>query len=469
MNWIQSTFGKYFNAALFRNAFILWFLLLPFDSNVLPVSLGVMTVYPFLLLTFFLLGYSFLAQPQEVFSKMHKATILFFFFWLAYGLAYFPFVHDKKIAFYEIRSLILMATCIWLLFRARYLLGLRSFFELLHQLATFLFIVLTVAAFFEFFTGIHFQGFFTEKLWNLPSSLTTYSPVLLYDNPNTALCYLLGIAILIFLASPQSENSSWKNLTIIIILFFFSVMTDSKFGKISCYILTTAWLIGFAWTYKNRLEKKYLWWASATFLFITICIVSKPLYYGPLWKDSEHYVIPSITPVSIDYDRLYFYSQDSLVKRFGEQKVIKSFREYQMRGTDWGINIRKNLLRNGWYLFKQSKFLGVGPAQFMWYHAEKQVPYPTTTVTNPHNYVMEILSQYGLPVFIPFMLIFIFSWITAFKGIKNNIYYFYSFVICTFILFIISNMPSSFLILNIGWVLIAVSLLAPSQLEEKNA
>ncbi|PIP55158.1 MAG: hypothetical protein COX07_01420, partial [Bacteroidetes bacterium CG23_combo_of_CG06-09_8_20_14_all_32_9] len=77
MNWIQSKLGKYFNETLFRNAFILWFLLFPFDANVLPVSIGFITIYPYLLLTFFLLGYSFLSNPMEQCEKSDKFVIGF--------------------------------------------------------------------------------------------------------------------------------------------------------------------------------------------------------------------------------------------------------------------------------------------------------------------------------------------------------------------------------------------------------
>ncbi|MBI4945990.1 MAG: O-antigen ligase family protein [Bacteroidetes bacterium] len=395
--------------------------------------------------------------------------ILFFFFWLAYGVAFFPFLPDKKIALYEIRSLIMMAAFICIVFRARYLLKAKPFFQLLNQLSLFLFILFTAVAFFEFFTGIHFSGFATEKLWKIPVVMQTYAPLFLYDNPNTALAYLFGLAILVFLSSIKSTSNTWKNLSITFILFLFSVVADSKFGKISTYLLAATWLIFFSLNKKEFFEKKYFWWTAISVLSILICVLTKPLYFGPLWKNSEHYLIPSITLASVQNDKLYFYSPDSLVKQFGEKEVIKSYREYQLRGTDWSANIRKNLLMNGWYLTKQSKFKGVGPAQFRWYHQQKTVPYPTTTVTNPHNYAMEILSQYGLAVFIPFILLCIFSWLSAFRKRNNNIQYFYLFSVCCIVFILISNMPSSFLILNIGWVLIPVFFIAPVQLEEKNA
>lgn len=467
MNWNQNKFEKYFNEAIFRNLFILWFLLFPFDANILPVSIGFMTVYPSLFLLFFLLGYSFLGKLRETFAKADKFVIALFFFWVVYGLAYFPLVHDKKVAFYEIRSLILMAVTIWLLFRAKFLLGGSSFFKILYRLSVFLFLFLTLFSFFEFFTGIHFAGKFTEKIWNLPAGIHTYAPVFLYDNPNTFLCYLFGLALIIFLTK-RGVFDAWKYLLIICVLFFFSNVTDSRFGKISVYILVAVLVINFLNDYNLSEFKKYLWWFAVILFCLIFCFATKEIYKGPYWKDSEHYLIPSISSAKIEAGKLYFYSPDSLVKQFGEKEVIKAYREYQMRGTDWSTNIRKNLLMNGWYLTKQSKFVGVGPAQFRWYHQQKLVPYPTTTVDSPHDGLMEILSQYGLLIFIPYVFILFFYWVKALQSRKQNMNYFFILTACYLIFIIISDMPSAFLILNIGWILIPILLISASQLQKEN-
>ncbi len=462
MNRIQNKFGTFFNEKIFRNLFVLWVLLFPFDANLLPVSIGFMTVYPSLFLLFFLLGYSFLGKPNEPFNKADKLVILFFFIWAFYGIAWFPFVHDKKIAFYEIRVLILMASTVWLLFRTKYLFGLKSFSDILNKLSIFLFLLLTGFAFFEYFSGIHFAGKFTEKLWNIPAGNPTYSPVFLFDNPNTFLCYLFGFAILIFLTGRIAFNK-WKHLSIIFILFFFSNAADSKFGRISSYLLLTVWLISYLRTVDFGKTKKYAWWAAVAAAGLVFCFATKEIYKGPYWKDSEHYLIPSIHPAKTENDKLFFYSSDSLVKQFGEKEVIKSFRDYQMRGTDWAVNIRKNLLKNGWYLTKQSRFMGVGPAQFRWYHQQKQVPYPTTTVDSPHDGLMEILSQYGILILVPFLSILFYYWLTAFRINKKISNYFILLTACYLILIIISDMSSAWLILNIGWLLIPVLLIASSQ------
>lgn len=59
---------------------------------------------------------------------------------------------------------------------------------------------------------------------------------------------------------------------------------------------------------------------------------------------------------------------------------------------------RLKMLRNGWSLLVDSGFLGVGPEAFTHRVAAGAVPEPTEIV-NPHNGVLEVLVQYGLPVF----------------------------------------------------------------------
>ena len=467
-NWIQNKMGKYYNEVLFRNAFILWFLLFPFDANVLPFSIGFMTIYPYLFLTFFLLGYSFLSTPKEQPEKSDKFVIGFFFLWVIYGMFFSLFVVEKSYAYYEIRSLILMSVTVWLLFRIKYLFGAKYFFKILHQLSLFLFIVLTVFAFFEFFTGIHFSGKHTEKLWSLPIELFSYAPVFLYDNPNNFLSYFFGLVIIIILCDIQLNNKPFKILLIISILFFFAFVSDSKFGKIAVLLLLLSFIINNISLKAIASCKKYFLWTAVVVICLLLCFISKPLYFGSLWENAEHYFVKSINPVEIKNNQMVFYSSDSLVKHFGENKVANSFYDYQMQNILYSTEVRKNLLKNGWYLTKQSKFIGVGPAQFRWYHQKRLVPFPTTTVDSPHDGLMEILSQYGLPIFIPFIFIFIFYWFKAFRNRKSNWNYFNFITVCFLLFIIVSDMPSAFLNLNIGWILIPVLLISSSQLHKEN-
>lgn len=466
MNWFQQKSGKFFSDAVFKNGFILWFLLFPFDAHVLPVSLGFLTVYPYLILTFLLLLYSFFGHPFFLPVKSDNYVVLFFFSWAIYGLCFFPFVNGKSHAFYEIRSLILMAVTVCLVFRARSILKTEVFLSTLHNLSLFLFVLLCGFAFFEFFTGIHFAGKYTEKLWHLPASMVTYAPVFLYDNTNNFICYFFGLAVMVFLTDLKLNQKPLKMLLIVFALFFFSVVADSKFGKLLSYLVFFAFLFNALLSFNVWQYKKYFWWAGVSALCLFFCFVSKPLYFGPIWENGSHYAINSLDPVCYDDHYMYFYSPDVLVKKFGEEKVLAAYSKRSMRGAIPSTRLRENLLKNGYTLLRKSGFLGVGPGQYRWLHENKMMRYPITSQNGPHNSLMEILSQYGVFIFLGYIFILVFYWLRACRSAKRNWTYFITVSLC-FVLFAgVGGMPSGFLILNIGWILTPLLLISASVYNE---
>jgi len=462
---MQITFRHFLAQKSITALFIFWFLLFPFDAQVLPVSIGIMTIYPALILTFILLLCTLFAKKTQIIDFADKIIMLFFFIWCIYGIAYLPIVKEKTYALYDIRSLIMMAVTISMLFLTRYVMGKKHFFAISYQLSVFVFITLTSFALFEFFTGIHFKGKFTELLWNLPVENITYAPLFLYDNPNTFLCYLFGFALLIFITQDKKQNFK-NNLLIIAVLLFFSIIGDSQSGKLSACLLFVSNTIHFIITDKYYIIKKYYAWFLLSTGFILFCLFTKEIYFGPIWKNGEHYLINSINLAKTDKDTIRFYPADSLLKNFSEEDIIKSYRTYQSHNKDKSINVRINLIKNGLFLTQQSNFLGVGPGQFMWYHDNHKVPHPTGTINSVHSGPIEILSQYGLLIFIPYLILFLYYWFKKIKSDKFNLNALINTTVIYIVFVLISCMSSAFLILNIGWMLTAFLLLSSST--EKN-
>jgi len=63
---------------------------------------------------------------------------------------------------------------------------------------------------------------------------------------------------------------------------------------------------------------------------------------------------------------------------------------------------------------------------------------------------------------------FIFYWFKTYRNRKSNWNYFIIITICYLLFIIISDMPSAFLNLNIGWILIPVLLISSYQLQKEN-
>lgn len=76
-------------------------------------------------------------------------------------------------------------------------------------------------------------------------------------------------------------------------------------------------------------------------------------------------------------------------------------------GEGGSIARRWNLLLSGLWLLAASWGLGVGPGGFVVLLRRGAVPFDTGGLADPHNFWIEVLSQYGLPVFICFV-----AWIT---------------------------------------------------------
>lgn len=456
-SFIQKSF-QWFSIKLFSNLFIIWFLLLPFDAQLLPLDLGIITIYPELILTFLLLFGSFILENKIQYPTSNKLFQLFFLIWMLYAIGYYPFLNGKYEALHEIRSLILMSATIILLIRTPFILGKSTFIYLISQLSFVLFLFLAIIGFLEFFTGIHFAGYFTEKLVNLPAGSITYAPVFLYDNPNNFLVYLFSFGCIHLLTN--QNISTYKLFSIFLLLTFFSIAADSKFGKISSLLLFIFHFTPIIWAKIKSVEQ--IWLRITFFLFISvlICILSKPLFWGPIWKDNQKYLLAQINPLVIKENKATFINRDSLVQIIGEDSLYKSFSAYREKGIVKSVDLRRNLILNGLYLTKFSNYLGVGPGQFQWYHSQNLVPYSTNKISNPHESNIEIASQYGVFIyllFVSFMLFKIFSTLNSILEIKKKVSYL---AICISYL-IVSDMPSSWLVLNIAWAFTAILFLFP--------
>lgn len=443
--------------------FSIWFLLFPFDAFILPVSIGFMTVYPFLLLTFGMLAWSFFLDTQTQLPKHLKWALVYVFLLPIVGLIHLPFVPGKTEAIFDIRSLIMQAATISLLFRTYLLYGNEAFFTRIQTLAVVIFTGLSVAAWFEYLTGIHLQGAFTDKLLHLPASNVTYSAVFLYDNPNTFLCYLFSLAVIIFLTGKHFRESLINALPILSQLLFFSIIADSKFGRLIAIILLI--YFGAVSTNWQQLFRNKVKLGAAGIFVICVLIValSKPLYYGPMWKNGSDYTLNYIHVLSEKNGRPVFESTDSLVSKYGKEKILRAYYNKEMAGRLESTETRKNLILNGIWLFQQHPLTGAGPGQFRWFSTQKQMPNATNTINSPHESFTELLSQFGILIILIMFSVFFWVMTRMWKYRKTNWKFAAIWFLILPIYWTIGAMPSAWLVLNCGWMMLGIVLLSPEQ------
>jgi len=117
--------------------------------------------------------------------------------------------------------------------------------------------------------------------------------------------------------------------------------------------------------------------------------------------------------------------------------------------------VRKNLIYNGFDIIKSHPILGIGPGQFRVLHKDGRVKHNTESVVNPHNYIIELIAQYGVFgwLYFSFLGVLFFIQIKICAKTKEN--YWILSLIPVFLFYSLS--PSSFLVLDINWIFISLT------------
>ncbi|HOV11234.1 MAG TPA: O-antigen ligase family protein [Bacteroidales bacterium] len=435
---------------VFERVFQLWFLCFPFGAGFLTLSLVFFTIYPSMFVSGILFILTLFFKPYKL-DKFYMMILAFWAVWLIYALArlvILPVInfHD---AIFDLRSLFMFALTIYLVFLSVKILGWEKFRKNIADLSLVLFVIFTVIGFFEFFSGIHIAGMRTLKILNEPVSNVTYAPFFVYDNPNNFIVYYFLFSLLIMLFHESIRRNIWALITIVLLVFFFSYVADARFGKYSSYLMIIVVLFAF------RPKIKIVFYALAL-AFAILCFLWKPLFYGPVWQNGEKYQLNELTCLQTD-STLKICSIKDLKNSYSEDTLMAKIAAYKNSKGESG-NIRLGLIKNGLYLFKQSRFLGVGPGQFISYHRIKKVPVDVGTQLSAHAWLIEILSQYGVIIFICYIAVFGFIFLRAASKFRNDKNLTLFFLMSIIVFFIVSNLPSAFLLLDINWIFTALIL-----------
>lgn len=124
--------------------------------------------------------------------------------------------------------------------------------------------------------------------------------------------------------------------------------------------------------------------------------------------------------------------------------------------TRLGSNlVRKNLILNGWDYLKSSHYLGVGAGGFQGNNSLKKNKYPDGGIMTAHNFIIEIVSQYGIIIFFAFIGIITWIMVDLFVAFKVNKWVDNHFVVfgLMIVLWIMGNANSSFLSLPLNWII----------------
>jgi len=153
---------------------------------------------------------------------------------------------------------------------------------------------------------------------------------------------------------------------------------------------------------------------------------------------------PNFTP-----DVLSVYNTDSI--KF--KKIHANNMNYDQMSNS--VSPRLNLIYNGFDMVREKPLLGYGPGSFVYLHKKQNFPRNTEYITQPHNFIIEIVAQFGLWAW-TYLLMLSYLFLRIIRRPLPYISTDRRIFIAIFLLLypFIGAMSSSFLYINLHWWLL---------------
>jgi hypothetical protein len=203
---------------------------------------------------------------------------------------------------------------------------------------------------------------------------------------------------------------------------------------------------------------------------IIVLVLSNDWFFGPKYHENWKYRLNSVEIIDTTDQRNRFVKIDEVFSLKQQCLIAKALDSQEARNPLKSIDLRLNLLYVGLDFIKNKPVTGIGPGQFRNTLQNSKDKYQVGSLSNPHNYVIEVISQYGLVGWAYFILLatiyfYIFRCFILLK--KTPIFFF---LIWMHVMMVLWLVPSSFLYLEINWIYVPFLILVFEQLNEtKNA
>lgn len=367
-------------------------------------------------------------------NKVSKYTFFLMIIWLVYACLSVLWSIDRTAAFKDIFYLLFgLFTFIFLVSIKS---GYSEFEERLSGIWTAVFIVVLLVSTWEINSGTHLVSSLTERLYHVkPFNKLNYVPVFTFDNPNYYATYAC-LSVVIFIGMIlRSEKQVLSGFMIASCLFIVH-LASARFGMIT--LLLFLLLSGVYRVLKStKDELKAISISSAKF----IGVLSLLLIGIFCFHSTENVHDKIITPADITPD-------DHLSSNL----------------------LRKNLILTGVQFFKDSKGLGVGAGNYKSLINNGMSEYDLDGMDAPHNWAIEILSQYGIIIALLIFALFIFILFVLYRSVKQTGFRKQHLIlICLITCYVImSNANSTFISLPLNWFMFSLIALNSDGLLENN-
>lgn len=346
-------------------------------------------------------------KDKSIFKNLSKPTKLFLAvlcFWIVYGTIGILFVSDKVGGFKEVVDIIQNAVII---FSCIVFINMEKIFDTIVTCVKIATAVIAAVFFIQLIAQVYFPfsrysfDYMTEYYW---SKNYMFVPTTLFCNQND-MCATLMFS-LVFLHFDFIKNikisAKIESMLLSIALFIMFSISDSTTAcvfSLIAHLASGLWLLLTERNLKNFLGKvSYIAVSGASAL-----VVYKSL--GTYVKNLLGHIELALSNFNIG-----FVDLGNKLSIHSPSFILSSTETVSRILTDKSspFYLRANLGLEGIRMLIESKGLGVGPNAFKdRIHTDETID----NLVNPHNLWIEILSQYGIIVFLAFSVIFF--WVTV--------------------------------------------------------
>lgn len=446
--------------------FLSWLLTLPFGSNLLGVSLGPLTIYPNLILTLILAPLAVLSFKK--WNKLEISILGFLFIWLLFAIFQGQKNGFLKEEIFDIRSLMMQFLVAVVLIGSYHSLGKQQFLKFtIIGFRCFLFILLS-AGILEFLTGIHFAGTKTQELLELPVGNNFYAPMFIYDNQNDYLTYLIFTFLTLNLFDEKLRNNIYLQLLFSVIIFVFASYADSNFAKILSFgiIVLQLGILCYQQIKKKKVFDLLPYFIA--FVLLAITVITNTLFFGPKYENSANYRLNGVQFVNQEKGKMVVISAKEKLSKSEQNQVIAYLDSVNTKSPEGATNLRKNLILNGIDFIKSAPVFGIGPGGFALKIKRKEHKYFIHTHTSPHNFPIEVISEFGIFGWMYFLTILIV--LVAISKLHKLISIVHKIALLQLLIALpfLWMMPSAYLYLTIHWLFLPLLLIQLLLIQEKS-
>jgi hypothetical protein len=424
----------------------IWFITYFFGSNIGGLSLGHFTVYPnFILNLLFIPVVFYSIRKYNTTFKYYSVLLLLFviysIIWIAYNSKSIESIFDLRSHIFNLLTFLIISSC-YLFFKTKVL-----FTQLVKNTLWGWLVLLIVFGFMEVITGFHFSGNYTKSINDTAFKLIDFAPIFIFDNPNDfILNCIVTLLILLFIDSKIFVNKVYL-VSVLFSVFILSIYASSRIGQLIILAIFGIVFLKFYAKDVRNLCSEYKLIVLVFSCCVFLLLISNKVYYGKNTSNVNSHIDGGI----IIQKNNGKFSIVEVATNLSRKEKSELSKQINLINNKPGFNssaIRMKLIENGLYLIKKNPVFGVGPGQFSVLNLNQKVPNFTGENVSPHNYLIEIISQYGLLAicFLSYLLV-LFVRLLKFRTETS-----FWLIVSMILLFLSSNMPSAFIYQPIYWL-----------------